>query len=194
MTYVDWQILREIDERQLLEHAVSAKQDVLLTEFGLQRVPSYGLEPAGYTLRVGGLALTCRSTQIRDPREENSLLFDPLMVHYDPDTGLEYFLLEPGQTALFHSIEVFNMPYNLMANATGKSSYARLDVNVYITTIEPGWKGQLVMEAKNQNQYGAVKIWKGAGLAQVHFQLIDSPHSRYEEKGKYQNQEGVRIN
>lgn len=92
----------------------------------------------------------------------------------------------PGRFTLASSIEYFNIPDNLLPVVADKSTWARRGLTVQTTVIEPGWKGFLTLELKNQSWWPFF-IRKGMPIAQILFhtlsQTTDRPYA-----GKYQNQ------
>lgn len=98
----------------------------------------------------------------------------------------ESLVLQPGAFALASTIELFDMPNNLLGIVHDKSSWARRGLAVQNTVIEPGWRGHLTLELTTHR--GGLDIPAGVGIAQIVFHLLseptDSPYS-----GKYQDQE-----
>lgn len=91
-----------------------------------------------------------------------------------------------GRCVLASSIELFQMPTNLMGRVLNKSTWARQFVDASLTTnIEPGWRGHLTIElvfSGNQE----VHIPAGSGICQVIFETLAVP---VQYVGKYQDQE-----
>ncbi|MFO5615165.1 dCTP deaminase domain-containing protein, partial [Klebsiella pneumoniae] len=71
-----------------------------------------------------------------------SAVIDPL----DPSDGFlvdwtgDYCIIPPNSYILGHTVESFNIPDDVLAICTGKSTYARLGAIVNVTPIEPGFK------------------------------------------------------
>ncbi|MFO6285440.1 dCTP deaminase domain-containing protein, partial [Pseudomonas aeruginosa] len=57
----------------------------------------------------------------------------------------DYCIIPPNSYILGHTVESFNIPDDVLAICTGKSTYARLGAIVNVTPIEPGFKGQVVI-------------------------------------------------
>lgn len=91
-----------------------------------------------------------------------------------------------GQFVLGSSLEEFDMPKNLVGLVKDKSSWARQGLSVFNTVIEPGWKGFLTLELKNQSEH-FFSILEGDPIAQILFFTTDETTDGY--TGKYQNQE-----
>ena len=95
---------------------------------------------------------------------------------------------------LGHTIEHFTIPQDVIVIALGKSTWARCGVSVIITPIEPGFKGQVVIEIVNNTPL-PVKQYLGCGVSQFIFlQSDESCMVSYSDRnGKYQNQTGVQL-
>lgn len=95
-------------------------------------------------------------------------------------------LLRPGDFFLASTVERFQMPDNILAQVTDKSTLARRGVAVQNTIIEPGWCGFLTLELTLHGPE-PVLILRGQPIAQVVFYYTDEP---VEEpyRGKYQDQ------
>jgi dCTP deaminase len=138
---------------------------------------------------------------------------DPKPKSIPPD----HILIPPNSFALGESIEVFDMPRDLLAIVLGKSSYARCGIVVNCTPVEPEWCGRLTIEISNTTPLPA-KVYAGEGIAQVLFlrsdEYTDELTSRLlygvgclkkgdppigcetsyaDRKGKYQAQSGVTL-
>ena len=145
---------------------------------------SYGLEPNGYTIRIGNEFLIPQSSKTLDPMDKEKTQQSFVKAIKD-----KFFVLNPKSFILAKSIEKFNLPNDVSAIALTKSSYARVGVFANITTIDAGFKGDLVIEIANLG-YTPVKIWAGYGIAEVLF-FRHKPTDGY--KGNYQNQEGIKV-
>lgn len=95
-------------------------------------------------------------------------------------------MLEPNGFVLASSIEKFDMPDDILALVKDKSSWARLGLSVFNTVIEPGWRGYLTLELKNQ-RHRFLKIKRGDPIAQIIFHRLDEP-TEAPYSGKYQDQ------
>jgi dCTP deaminase len=58
--------------------------------------------------------------------------------------------LPPGGFALASTVEHFDVPDYLTAEVKDKSTWARRGLSLFNTIIEPGWRGFLTLELKNQ--------------------------------------------
>lgn len=93
--------------------------------------------------------------------------------------------LFPNDFALASTIERFDMPLDVMATVYNKSTWARRALTVWVTILEPGWKGYLTIEMRNDGR-DLIRIRAGDPIAQVVFQQMDGPVDGY--RGKYQAQ------
>lgn len=119
---------------------------------------------------------------------------------YEMDFSGDSFKLYPDDFALASTVESFNIPDYLYAELNGRSSIARLGIEIHSTggVIDSGFNGDIVLEMSN-NLCHPVKLYPGMRIAQVIFYRMESrANNPYSEKdNKYQNQEGVvhsRIN
>ncbi len=98
----------------------------------------------------------------------------------------ERIALSAGECRLASSIEHFDMPNDIAANVTDKSTLARQFIAVQNTIIEPGWRGFLVLEISNHGKT-SVTIEAGSPISQIIFHLLDEATER-PYSGKYQDQ------
>lgn len=158
-----------------------------IREVDNRRVVSYGTSSYGYDVRL--------DNKFKIFTNINSGIIDPL--EFDEEKCLvdhegDYVIIPPNSYVLGNTIEVFNIPRNVMIIALGKSTYARAGAIVNVTPIEPGFKGQVVIEISNSTPL-PMKIHAYHGIAQfVFFESDEACETSYADKnGKYQNQRGV---
>jgi len=145
--------------------------------------PSYGLGSCGYDIRLGqriripkvGIGVHPGDTIAFDVDERNQ------MVRTLEDG--EEFCIEPHTAVWVESLEHFNMPKDVMAASSGKSTYNRVGLLVSDMVLEPGWRGVLGFALINPT---SVKIYVvvGMGIVQLLFQQIGTPDKAYD--GSYQ--------
>ena len=104
--------------------------------------------------------------------------------------------LRPGHMILGRTYERFRIPPEYAGKITGRSSYARLGIEISCTCdlINPGWEGHVPLEIVN-NGNGAVLIYPLLPLAQVFLLPLSSPaerdySDRVQFKSKYMNDDG----
>lgn len=152
--------------------------------------PTYGLGSFGYDIRLGKRFLV--------PLGGVNAVLDPVnfpSFHFRETEVDEVFELAPHSQVLGESLEVFNMPEDVLGLCFGKSSYARCGLLVNVTPLEPGWRGRLTLELANLSPL-PIRLHVGQGIAQVIFLRGRRPLRAYGEKeagGLYQDQEGVTL-
>lgn len=183
--------VKECDDHALIqgdwEPMIAPFEPGNIRELENQRVVSYGTSSYGYDVRL--------DTKFKIFTNINSGIIDPLkfdekkcLVDHEGD----YVIIPPNSYVLGNTVEVFNIPRNVMIIALGKSTYARAGAIVNVTPIEPGFKGQVVIEISNSTPL-PMKIHANQGIAQfVFFESDEECETSYADKnGKYQNQRGV---
>jgi len=104
----------------------------------------------------------------------------------------EDFYLRPGDFRLASTVEHFEIPPDIMAFVTDKSTLARAGVSAFNTVIEPGWHGFLTLELKNHG-HNIVHIVAGMPIAQIIFHVLDGM-TEFPYDGKYQGQPARPVN
>jgi dCTP deaminase len=107
-----------------------------------------------------------------------------------PWTNGEEVVLEPGVPYLAHTKESIDLPNDIAAQLTGRSSIGRQGIIVHKTAgwIDPGFKGEITLELLNMgNEEKTLEV--GSRVAQMVFFQLDHPSSGY--TGQYQNQSGA---
>ena len=127
------------------------------------------LEPASYDIRLGYEGITSSSKKKINIKD------------------LGYLTIEPGEYAVFLSLEKFNMPLDIVGNIGMISKHARRGlILLYGLQIDPGYKGYLIIRAFNTSTEKIV-ISYSEKIAMVQFiQLIVPAEVGY--VGKYQDQ------
>jgi dCTP deaminase len=167
---------------------------------------SYGLSSMGYDVSMGRdyklftpegffakwrrrlrrwVGLSPKDGDVIDPHN----LSNDYFVEYK---DVDYIDIPPGGYLLGHTKETFDMPDDVLAVCFGKSTYARIGAVVNVTPIEPGFKGQVVIEITNGTER-PIRIYSDEGVSQFIFLRANSPClTTYASRGgKYQNQSGV---
>lgn len=162
---------------------------------------SYGVSSYGYDVRVGTLFKIFTAT----PPSGRQAVVDPK--HFDPDCFVtvdtaeqpgadgqpsDHVIIPPNSFALCETVEVFDIPRDVLAICVGKSTYARCGIIVNVTPLEPEWRGKITIEISNTTPLPA-KIYANEGIAQLIFLKADEPCAvSYADKaGKYQDQTGL---
>ena len=106
------------------------------------------------------------------------------------------YTLAPCEFILGSTQEVLHIPDNLAARYEGKSSMGRLGLASHITAgfIDPGFKGNLTLEVKNETPY-PIKLEQGMLIGQLCFYILGGHVGRsygdWKLGSHYQNQSGV---
>lgn len=173
-------------------------EQVRRTESGAAAISS-GLSSFGYDIRLADTGLDKFSGAISgsffrgsfiDPKAFDSKhVLSRRMVERD-ETGT-FYTLPPRAYALGVSVETFDIPRHVLGICYCKSTYARCGLMVNTTPLEPGWRGQLVIELANLTDL-PLKVYALEGIAQVVFFEGDQPSITYADRaGKYQDQKGI---
>ncbi|MDD1719927.1 MAG: dCTP deaminase [Methanoregulaceae archaeon] len=99
--------------------------------------------------------------------------------------------IRPGQFVLAETLEVIGLPDNIVASIEGKSSVARLGVELHQTGgwIDAGFSGTITLEMCNVNQR-PVRMYAGMPVGQLVFYTTERAECPYnlKEDAKYQDQ------
>jgi dCTP deaminase len=95
---------------------------------------------------------------------------------------LEGIVLAPGQFALGHTLEYLLLPADIAAELEGRSSYARLGLEIHMTAgfVDPGFNGVLTLELFNAGP-NPIKIYPGLRVGQLRFyecNVSSKPYNR----------------
>ena len=174
MNIIGARLLRDIEIIEIYKHTRNFI-DPFINYKHSNGMLSYGLEPFGYTIRLGTEFWFPPTTGTLDPKRETIGEVFSLT---------EPFELEPNQLVIGYSLEYIQMPPNVVAIGFGKSTYARMGVHVNITPIDSGWEGFLSISITN-NGSNPVMIYPKEGIAQLLFYWCpENPTSVYD--GNYQ--------
>jgi dCTP deaminase len=168
---------------------------------------SFGVSSYGYDIRVGTKFKIFTPT----PRSGGIAIVDPkafhddLFVEVDTDDraprhgwgdGIDapHVIIPPNSFALCETVEVVEVPRDVLAICVGKSTYARCGLIVNVTPLEPEWRGKITLEISNTTPLPA-KVYANEGIAQLVFLKADRVcEVSYADKGgKYQDQEGLTL-
>lgn len=166
-------------------------QQVRQTESGAVAISS-GLSSFGYDIRLSDQGLKIFDIKpdcIIDPKDFN----DSILIEQDANfvKDCTAYLLLPNTYALGVSVETFDIPVNILGICYCKSTYARCGLMVNTTPLEPGWRGELVIEMRNLTD-SPIIVYANEGIAQVVFFDGPTPWTTYADRsGKYQDQRGI---
>lgn len=150
-----------------------------------QKIISYGTSSMGYDVRLG--------RKFKVFTNVYGAVIDPLNMPEESYVDMEgdYVIIPPNSYVLGHTIEYFNMPNDVVAICVGKSTYARAGCGINVTPIEPGFKGQVVIEISNLTPL-PLKVYADMGIAQFMFFRGEPCEISYAKRaGKYQGQMGL---
>ena len=172
----DWQIKRDIKIEPFAD-AQSRPGSI-----------SYGLTSYGYDVRVGRKfkVFTNVYGAVVDPKNFATNAF----VDIEGDSCI----IPPNSFALAETVEMFEIPRDILCVCVGKSTYARCGIIVNVTPLEPEWRGQITIEISNTTPLPA-KIYANEGIAQILFFRGEAvcERSYADKKGKYQDQKGLTL-
>ena len=96
---------------------------------------------------------------------------------------LEHVVLLPGQFMLAHSFEYLKLPNWIAADLDGRSSYARLGLEVHMTAgmIDPGFEGVVTFELYNGGA-NPIRLFPGLRIAQIRFTCVGEPYRPYSKQ------------
>lgn len=113
----------------------------------------------------------------------------------DEPEKFDLISLKQGDFALFSTVETVTLPADLVAEVSGKSSWARQGLSVHQTAgwIDPGFSGQITLEMCNLGPK-RILLEPGLPIAQLVVMELASPALKpYGSPGlgsKYQKQRG----
>lgn len=156
-----------------------------------RKVIPFGVSSYGYDIRCGTefkIFTNINSTHI-DPKNFDEQNFVTKHVPIG-----EPCIIPPNSFALANTLELFDIPRNILVVCIGKSTYARCGIVVNVTPLEPEWKGSLTLEFSNTTPLPAY-IYAGEGCAQVlFFEGDEDCEISYADRGgKYMNQASAPI-
>jgi len=129
------------------------------------------------------------------PKEEINHALDQIMSDKIVLKEKECFFLHPGELALAVTLESVTIPDDLVGWLDGRSSLARLGLMVHVTAhrIDPGWRGQIVLEFYNSGKL-PLGLRPGMLIGALSFELLSGQAKRpYHQRqdAKYHNQKGA---
>lgn len=151
------------------------------------------VQPASVDVRLGSQFRVMRNSRMThiDPTVDNDALMDTVEV-----SAGEPFVLHPGEFALGHTAEHFELSDDIVGIVNGKSSLGRLGLQVHATAgyVDPGFAGMIVLELSNVATL-PILLRPAMKVAQMVFQSLDRPADRPyghpDLNSKYQGQRGA---
>ncbi len=92
-------------------------------------------------------------------------------------------VISPRQFILGHSMEYIKLPDNIAAQVEGRSSFARLGLEIHMTAgfIDPGFEGVLTYEIFNAGP-NPIRLFPGLRIAQIRLFRVTQPDKAYRTK------------
>ncbi|HUU74656.1 MAG TPA: dCTP deaminase [Methanoregulaceae archaeon] len=170
MILVDWQILDRVER-------------------GYLRIEPFDpalVQPNSLDIRLGNHFLWYEEgDEVIDPYNQETVSAKTRDMH------AESVVLKPGQFMLAETLEVVELPDNIVASIEGKSSIARLGIELHQTGgwIDAGFRGSITLEMCNVNQR-PVKMYAGMPVGQLVFYTTERVEKPYNKKAdaKYMDQ------
>jgi len=173
---------------------------------------SYGVSSYGYDVRVGPRFKIFTPTPrgggvaVVDPKRfDDRFMVDVDVSKADSRDGCptadgrdgcptDHVIIPPNSFALCETVEVFDIPRDILVLCVGKSTYARCGLIVNVTPLEPEWRGRVTLEISNTTPLPA-KVYADEGIAQMIFlRAEEACEISYADKGgKYQDQAGLTL-
>jgi dCTP deaminase len=134
------------------------------------------IQPASIDIRLGNSFRVFHNHRIQsiDLAEPPGDLTEQVEI---PDDGT--FVIHPGEFVLGRTLELVEVPDDIVVRIEGKSSLGRLGLVVHATAgfVDPGFKGTLTLEIANFNSVPIV-LRPGLPICQLSFMALDRPAER----------------
>ena len=179
-------------------HSFTVLNDVEIRERLLSR--SIKFIPLIDEQQIGSTSLDVRlgtSFQVYQPNQSGILDFlsEESQVEAEKNSvriDLEYLqgiVLAPGQFVLGHTLEYIVLPSDIAAELEGRSTYARLGIEIHMTAgfVDPGFNGVLTLEFFNAGP-NPVRLFPGLRVGQLRFFQCSPPAIPYNKKYKRKSQ------
>ena len=158
-------------------------------ETGIIQIDPYDpemVQPNSIDIRLGNDFVVYRqSDNIIDPYDRESIDAGTDRVMADE------IILNPNDFVLARTVEVVRLPETIVADLKGKSSLARLGIEVHQTAgwIDAGFYGTITLELKNVN-VRPVNLYAGMTIGQITFTETESVAVPYNRRpgAKYNGQ------
>lgn len=134
------------------------------------------LQDASVDVRLGNqfLAFRAHTLPAFDPYDDRRMNLRKMQERQVLKYG-KPFVLHPGVLVLGATLEYLAMPNDLECQVEGRSSWARLGLQVATaTSIEPGFKGVVTLELSNVGTI-PITLRPGVRIGQLVFRIADPP-------------------
>jgi dCTP deaminase len=129
---------------------------------------------------------------LSDSRKNMNLALQEIMSNEIIFSRNKPLFLQPGSLVLSSTLESIAIPNNVVGWLDGRSSLARLGLMIHATAhrIDPGWKGNIVLEIFNAGKL-TLGLYPKMKIAALSFEMLSRTvlhpyHSRNEAKYKIQ--------
>lgn len=137
-------------------------------------------EGAGFDLRLGEVYKITGSAFLGETHRKTADI--KLVASYDPKKANKV-IIKPGDFVLVKTIENVNMPDNLTASITPRSTTYRSGLMIRTGNVPPGYCGGLTFGLKNEGPI-KVTIEMGARFVHIQFSQVDGKGNMY--RGQWQ--------
>jgi dCTP deaminase len=149
------------------------------------------VQPNSLDIRLGNHFVWYESCDdIIDPYKRETIL------SHTNEQKMPYFDIIPGKFVLAETLETITLPDNIVSSIEGKSSVARLGIELHQTGgwIDAGFSGTITLEMCNVN-CRPVRVYAGMPIGQLVFYMTKRCICPYNKKSdaKYQNQKNATI-
>ncbi len=117
-----------------------------------------------------------------DEKTHHNMKYNSKKINLD---YLENIPINPGQFMLGHSMEYIRLPDEISADLEGRSSFARLGIEIHMTAgfVDPGFDGVLTFEIFNAGT-NPVMLYPGLRIGQLRFMTTVKPNKGYSKRHK----------
>lgn len=114
--------------------------------------------------------------------QEGDAFFNESSKRIDLDF-MESITIAPRQFMLGHSMEYIKLPNNICGNLEGRSSFARLGLEIHMTAgfIDPGFEGVITFEIYNAGPT-TIRLYPGMRIGQIRLEQNNEPKNKYGQK------------
>jgi dCTP deaminase len=93
--------------------------------------------------------------------------------------SLPFIVLQPYEFVIARTNEIVTLADNIVAHLHGKSSLARIGLDIHSTAgiIQPGFQGVIILELFNKFPY-PIKLMAGQPICALTFERLDTPTTK----------------
>jgi len=114
--------------------------------------------------------------------QEGEAFFNESSKRIDLDF-MDSITIAPRQFMLGHSMEYIKLPNSICGNLEGRSSFARLGLEIHMTAgfIDPGFEGVITFEIYNAGPT-TIRLYPGMRIGQIRLEQNNEPRNKYGQK------------